>query len=296
MARIVNSLNPDDFFSRLFGLTAGSFNYSSVGGGSINSCYRITLNSGQQHFCKINSVRQFPQLFLKEKNGLETLSSANIIRTPAVLGQGQFDDSDIQYLLLEWIDQGLKSETFWGNFGEQLAQMHNSTVESHGHIEKNYMGALPQSNHQKADWTLFFISERLWPQVRFGMEKGMLEDRHLKEFENLYPKLPALFGQQPPSLLHGDLWSGNFLADQNAQPVLIDPAVYYGSRHMDLAMTTLFGGFGKRFYAAYNYHYPIPPDSRDIWAICNLYPLLIHLNLFGKSYLPRIEQTIKAFL
>jgi protein-ribulosamine 3-kinase len=114
-------------------------------------------------------------------------------------------------------------------------------------------------------------------------------------FENLYRELESVFDIEQPSLLHGDLWNGNFMCDQNSEPVLIDPALYFGHRSMDLAMTALFGGFEKSFYEAYNYHFPFPNNYREQWEICNLYPLLIHLNLFGAGYLGQIGRTLERF-
>jgi fructosamine-3-kinase len=153
----------------------------------------------------------------------------------------------------------------------------------------NYIGSLPQSNTPSADWTSFFINQRLQPQLKLSVDQGLLDPSAVRKFEALYQVLPEIFAEDrssqpfghPPGLLHGDLWSGNILCDENSQPVLIDPAVYYGHPGMDLAMTTLFGGFGPGFYEAYNHHYPFSANYRQQWEICNLYPLLVHLNLFG---------------
>ncbi len=133
------------------------------------------------------------------------------------------------------------------------------------------------------------------PQVKLASDKHLLPSSHAARFERLYERLPAIFPPEPPALLHGDLWSGNFLCNHRQQPVLIDPAVYYGHRSMDMAMTTLFGGFDKPFYDSYHYHYPLPPNYREQWEICNLYPLLIHLNLFGLGYLADILHTIQRY-
>ncbi len=171
----------------------------------------------------------------------------------------------------------------------------NANTSFFGLDHDNYMGSLPQQNTQSPVWTNFFIRCRLEPQVRLAVEKGLLETSALRHFERLYQALPAIFPEEAPSLLHGDLWSGNFLCDENSRPVLIDPAVYFGHRSMDLAMTTLFGGFEKSFYESYAYHFPFPANYRELWEICNLYPLLIHLNLFGESYRRKILYTIQRF-
>ena len=157
------------------------------------------------------------------------------------------------------------------------------------------MGSLPQSNILRDDWTDFFVQQRLQPQVELAINNKLLEKKHSISFTKLYQKIEGLFEKEKPSLLHGDLWSGNFMCNQQSLPVLIDPAVYFGHRSMDLAMTTLFSGFYHSFYDAYNYHFRYPVNHKEQWEVCNLYPLLIHLNLFGKSYLPPIESTLRKF-
>ncbi len=157
------------------------------------------------------------------------------------------------------------------------------------------MGSLPQYNDPAAEWPGFFIRQRLEPQVRLAFGKFLLDKAALRSFESLCREIPAIFPPEPPALLHGDLWSGNFLFGQEGQPVLIDPAVYYGHRSMDLAMTGLFGGFDEEFYASYHYHYPLPSNYKEQWPVANLYPLLIHLNLFGAGYLGEIIETLKRF-
>ena len=129
------------------------------------------------------------------------------------------------------------------------------------------------------------------------ISKKLLTTQHQKAFDNLFKKLPFIFNDnEKPALLHGDLWSGNFMCNSQQQPVLIDPASHYSHRSMDLGMTTLFGGFDPSFYEAYHYYFPMPPNYKDQWLICNLYPLLIHLLLFGNSYLPQIQQTLHKFV
>jgi Fructosamine-3-kinase len=141
----------------------------------------------------------------------------------------------------------------------------------------------------------FFVRRRLQPQIEIARVNQLLHAKHLTAFENLYHELGNIFNNEQPSLLHGDLWSGNFMCDQNSGPVLIDPAVYFGHRSMDLAMTTLFGGFERSFYESYNHHFPFPNNYDEQWDVCNLYPLLIHLNLFGSGYLSQIENILRKF-
>jgi len=302
-----------------------SLRFTPIGGGSINQTYQVTTNVGRPFFVKINQAGQLPGLFRAEKNGLETLAAAGVIRTPMVIGCGAAGND--QVLLLEWIEQGLKSPAFWRCFGEQLAALHaTGTVplpsstggfgneqpvvgfaneppigsnapkqSSFGFTSNNYMGALPQYNEPLTDWSQFFIHRRLEPQLKLAVEAHLITSQHVKQFERLYRELPAIFGEVRPALVHGDLWSGNFLCDKAGKPVLIDPAVYYGVPAVDLAMTTLFGGFDTAFYDSYRRQAIWPPNFQEQWEVTNLYPLLIHLNLFGKGYLPDILRTIDRY-
>lgn len=268
------------------------FSASPVGGGSINQAYKLSTPT-RHYFCKINSRSRFPSLFEREKQGLQLLAQHQVIRVPEVLYVTTTNDH--QVLLMEWIEQGLKTNTFWKNFGKQLAALHHRQASHFGLDTGNYMGSLPQANTPHTDWPAFFIHQRLQPQIKLALQQRLLEPSQVQLFENLYQKIPGIFPSEPPCLLHGDLWSGNYLCDDKEQPVLIDPAVYYGHRSIDLAMTTLFGGFDPLFYESYHHHYPLPANYRQQWEICNLYPLLVHLNLFGKSYLADILHTIRRY-
>jgi fructosamine-3-kinase len=264
----------------------------AIGGGSINATYRLEI-SGRRFFCKGNSATKFPHLFSKEKSGLQRLDSENVIETPAVIDC--FEEEGYQFLLLQWIAEGERTSGFWKTFGEQLAALHRVSSEQFGLTEDNYMGSVAQSNQQHHRWIDFFVQERLRPMITRCEAKGLLNNKHQRLFEQLQEKLADFFEEEPPSLLHGDLWSGNFMCDGDEKPVLIDPAVYFGHRSMDLGMTTLFGGFQRPFYEAYHHHFPLPTNHQEQWAVCNLYPLLIHLYLFSTSYLPQIERTLRRF-
>jgi fructosamine-3-kinase len=266
--------------------------YKAITGGSINQCYCVQTRAAS-FFLKINSVSGYPGLFLHGKEGLECLSSQNLIRVPHVL----FNETLIQHqlLLLEWIEPGPRQGSFWKIFGEQLARLHMVSNSYYGFTSDNYMGSLPQANPATTSWKTFFIENRLQPQIEMAAGKGLLSSRQLSLLEKLIQQIGELFNEEPPALLHGDLWSGNFICDEKSQPVLIDPAVYFGHRSIDLAMTTLFGGFDKSFYEGYHFHYPLSPHHQEQWDICNLYPLLVHLNLFGSSYLGAIETTLKKY-
>ena len=289
----------NQLLSQTFPSKIGSVQFQSIGGGCINETYRVKLNGHPQFFLKVNSVTRHPGLFQKEKDGLEFIAKQDVIHVPAVIVLGEVDN--YQLLLLEWIEGGIKTEYFWKLFGEQLAALHRQTwVDKNGHAlfgfnEDNYMGSLTQSNDPHQEWNDFFVTARLRPQIKLARENHRLDTKHLDAFENLFARLPEIFCPEQSALLHGDLWSGNFMCNGKSEPVLIDPAVYFGHRNMDLAMTTLFGGFDRIFYESYDYHFPFPKNYREQWDICNLYPLLIHLNLFGLSYIGQIESTIRRF-
>ncbi|MDQ3277827.1 MAG: fructosamine kinase family protein [Bacteroidota bacterium] len=270
----------------------GELHLRSISGGSINETYHVRFGNAS-FFCKVNSATKFPHLFDTERNSLTLIGRQNKIKTPAVIDC--FEAGEEQFLLLEWIDEGERTTAFWKMFGEQLAALHSVKSETCGLEEDNYMGSVPQYNREMADWCSFFAEQRLIPMIERCVENQLLNSIDYKEVEKLILKLPAIFNEEKPSLLHGDLWSGNFLCNNNAAPVLIDPAAYHGHRSIDLAMTTLFGGFQKPFYDAYHYHYPLPENHKEQWAVCNLYPLLIHLYLFGTSYLTSVRNTLRQF-
>ncbi|MES1215922.1 MAG: fructosamine kinase family protein [Bacteroidota bacterium] len=266
---------------------------TAISGGSINDTFKVNIKGGKPVFAKVNTIAGFPYLLEKERNGLEFLSKQNVITVPEIIGYGK--NLHYQLLVLEWIEEGDKTQSFWKTFGEQLAGLHKINNPHSGFYEDNYMGALPQSNTVSKSWIDFFIGNRLQPQVELASRNGFFSPTHISAFDKLSKKLDNIFDKEKPSLLHGDLWSGNVMSNANNQPVLIDTAVYFGNRSMDLAMTTLFGGFDKFFYDSYNYHFPFSYNYQDQWKVCNLYPLLIHLNLFGTGYLQNIESILKKF-
>lgn len=270
----------------------GDLHLQTIGGGSINETYHIQYGDAS-FFCKVNSATKFPHLFEKEKNSLTLIRKQDKIKTPAVIDC--FEAEGQQFLLLEWIAPGEPTAGFWKLFGEQLAALHMVKSETCGWDEDNYMGSVPQRNTKVADWCSFFMEQRLTPMMERCAQNQLLNRSDCNQLEKLAGKLPGIFEDERPSLLHGDLWSGNFLCNNHSAPVLIDPAVYYGHRSVDLGMTILFGGFRQPFYEAYHYHYPLPKNHEEQWAVCNLYPLLIHLYLFGKTYLPSVRNTLQQF-
>jgi protein-ribulosamine 3-kinase len=291
MSDIAASL--EQILETVFDEPAKLIHISPVSGGSINRSFKITTKNRQRYFCKINAWSAFPELFEKEKSGLFLLQESGLIRIPSVISSGRKED--LQWLILEWIDQKPADGPCFEVFGAQLAALHKITADKFGLSGDNYMGSIPQSNKQHDDWPAFYIEERLRPQLKMATQNKFLHPENIRRFESVFNKIPEIFNEEKPCLVHGDLWAGNFLCSTDDQPVLIDPACYYGHRSMDLAMTTLFGGFGKKFYEVYNHHYPFPANYKEQWQLANLYPLLIHLNLFGSSYLGSLLEIVSRF-
>ena len=264
-----------------------------VSGGSINIAYELQT-SGGKYFLKVNHKALYPGMFAAEAKGLLLLSQTNTVKVPVIVLQG---DAGIEsFLLLAWVDAKRGSPQATQNLGAQLAQVHSNTAAEFGLDHNNYIGSLQQSNKKHAKWSDFFIQERLQPMVSLAIDKRLLEYADAGDFEKLYAKLPELFEEEAPALLHGDLWSGNYLTTPTGEPYLIDPAVYYGHREVDLAMTTLFGGFSNEFYTDYNEAFPLAKGWQQRTDLWNLYPLLVHLNLFGAGYLGRVRDALNSYL
>lgn len=265
---------------------------SGVGGGSINHTYHLKTKHGD-FFVKYNHASRYPEMFGKEAKGLKLLGEPGIIRVPNVL---LFDeDKELAFLLLEYIKSVAEAKDFWDDFGKKLASLHNVKSDKFGLDHDNYMGSLHQYNSFHEDWTEFFIMERLERQIKLAREDGSIGRADVLAFERLYKRLDDIFPPTQPSLLHGDLWSGNFMVDSSGLACLIDPAVYYGHPEIDIAMSTLFGGFSNRFYEAYNRHNPLENGWHERLSIYNLYPLMVHVNLFGGGYLGSVQQTLRRF-
>ncbi|MCX6285387.1 MAG: fructosamine kinase family protein [Bacteroidetes bacterium] len=263
-----------------------------LGGGSINEVYVLNTTLGQ--FClKYNNNASFPKMFETEASGLELLSMARAIKVPKVILQDNL--TDYSFILLEFINSTRQSNEFFKNFGRSLTCLHRNKSELYGLDYNNYMGSLPQNNCYHSDWVDFFVEERLDKQVRLAIQKSLIDTSAEKLFEKLYLRLSELLPEEPACLVHGDLWSGNYIVSDDGKACLIDPAVYYGNREVDIAMSTLFGGFSPEFYTSYHEEYPLIQGWKERLDLYNLYPLLIHLNLFGSSYLGSILSTLRRF-
>jgi protein-ribulosamine 3-kinase len=261
-----------------------------IGGGSIHECHRWQSDAGPL-FVKVAARNDLP-MFEGEAAGLRALASANAVRVPVVRAIGSTDDAS--FLALEWIDRRRVDERAEERLGERLAEQHRRTAPRFGFERDNHIGCTPQANGCMDDWAGFFKERRLRPQFELAMRNGF-------DFgspgEQLLQATDILLDHRPePSLLHGDLWGGNWFPDAHGEPTIYDPAVYHGDREADLAMTELFGGFGPTFYRAYEHAWPLPPGADIRRELYNLYHVLNHANLFGAGYAHQAHSMIGRLL
>ena len=267
-----------------------------VSGGDINDSFELRLTTGEKVFMKSN--RKFgAEFFAAEAAGIAAIARTGAIGTPGVLGCGA--DNGRAFLLLEYIESGRKVSGYWEIFGRQLAQIHNADtsefVTGYGFGGDNYIGYNRQINTPRESWIDFFRDCRLEPQFR--MAERFFDAGERKRIGQLLDRLESfLVEPEHPSLLHGDLWSGNFMTGADGRAWLIDPAVYVGHAEADIAMTELFGGFAKEFYASYREAAPMQPGYEDRRDLYNLYQLLNHLNMFGGSYLSSVKRILRRYI
>lgn len=267
---------------------------SRVQGGCINESFRWESASGPI-FVKVAPAGQ-RAMFEAEADGLRELANAAAVRVPNVLAVGA--DEHHAFLALEWIHlTGSTSAAASAQLGAQLARQHRVTAEKFGWHRDNTIGSTPQINTRATSWPVFFREHRLRYQLDLAARNGYagsLQDRGARLLECI----EVFFAdhQPTPSLLHGDLWGGNAAVDAEGVPVIFDPAVYYGDREADLAMTRLFGGFSATFHSAYEAAWPLPKSARARVDLYNLYHVLNHLNLFGGGYQPQAESMIDRLL
>ena len=264
----------------------------SVSGGSINRAYRIGTNEGDL-FLKYNTSAP-ADFFKKEAEGLKLLTSATTkIRIPNVVADCAPSDRSPGFLVIEFIESGSTGNA--AQFGAALAELHQTNSEKFGLREDNYIGSLPQSNQNHSEWSAFFSAERIKPQLKLAVDSGKMEAKVYGQWEQISRKLDSLLPKTKPSLVHGDLWSGNYMYDSDGRAVLIDPAVYYGHPEMDLAFSKMFGGFTREFYSGYESVSPLDANFEERVPIYNLYPLLVHVNLFGGHYISQAKSVLNRF-
>ena len=286
----------------LFGNSVAIQQTDRVAGGDINRSYAVTLNTGDKIFMKANAKENFG-FFKAEASGLFALAMTGTLATPKILCAGTDDGQEVGYsfLLMEFIKSAAPVSDYWKIFGRELAALHQADAskfvarDAFGFFEDNFIGARPQDNSPAATWLEFFRDKRLAPQFKAADANFSSADRsritklldHLDDF---------LIEPKAPSLLHGDLWSGNVMAGPDGKAMLIDPAAYVGHAEADLAMTELFGGFPSDFYQAYREANPLEPGYEKRRDLYNLYQLLNHLNLFGQSYLGAVLSVVEEYV
>jgi fructosamine-3-kinase len=276
----------------LTGTACASVPERSIGGGSINRCYYWSAGSSAMFVKLAASASQ--AAFAAEADGLGELRRARALRVPEVLATGIAGST--AFLALEWIEPGTADESCERRLGEGLAALHGVTAPRFGWWRDNTIGRTPQANEWSEDWVEFFRERRLRPQLALAARHGLAT--LAGPGERLLAALPALLAGHVPrcSLLHGDLWGGNWLSSAAGEPVLVDPAVYYGDRETDLAMTRLFGGFGPAFYRAYQSAAPLPAGAALRAQLYNLYHVLNHANLFGGGYAREARDLMERLL
>ena len=263
------------------------------GGGCINMSVKAVTSKGN-FFVKWNEL-EFEDMFAKEAKGLAVLRGSNTLKIPEVLGIGQVEEK--AFMVQEFLAQRPATSQDQTVLGEQLAAMHRMEGEEYGFHQSNFIGKLHQNNEPKSYWLTFFIQNRLNVQLGLAIYQEEVDQAFVNQMKQFLAKLKNMLPESPPSLVHGDLWNGNVMFTEEG-PAIFDPAVYYGAREMDLAMTRLFGGFDAKFYEAYEANYPLPPHFDELVDVYNLYPLMVHVNLFGAhaGYLGKVKRIIKRYL
>ena len=264
-------------------------NITPLGGGCIGNALKVTCENGTSYFIK---HYENSKMHHTEANGLNELKTANSIRIPRVVKVN--DD----FLILEYIESGSPVENFSEKFGRQFANLHRSNGSSFGYFEDNFIGSSNQINiPQNDNWAEFYMENRLMYQFRLTEKNGFATSELKDGIKHLEKNIEKILdgSKETPTLLHGDLWGGNYIIDQRGNPCLIDPAVYYGHREADLAMTKLFGGFDSHFYNAYNEEFPLLDGWEYRENIYKLYHTLNHLNLFGSSYYGQSISLINSY-
>jgi len=261
-----------------------------LGGGDINAAFSVDLEDERRVFVKTNAGAD-PSMFAVEARGLAWLAEAKALRIPEVLAVGA------DFLALELLVPSGRVKDFDERLGRGLAALHRTGAPAFGLDHDNFIGRLPQSNAEANGWAEFYQRERLEAQLRMAVDGGHASAGMRRGFEDLFGVLADRVGpDERPSRLHGDLWGGNFHVDEGGEPCLIDPAVYGGHREVDLAMMRLFGGFGPQVFAAYHEAHPLAAGWEARVPLYQLYPLMVHVNLFGGGYVGSVERALSALV
>jgi fructosamine-3-kinase len=265
-------------------------------GGDINQTFAIELRDGRSLFVKTHAAPP-TGMYPCEARGLAWLAEPNVLRVPEVFLACDADEQGPACLVLESIASGRRGTDFDEALGQGLAALHRAGAPSFGLDHANYIALLAQDNTPLPTWARFYAERRIAPQAKLARDNGRIARPLAGKLERLCASLERWLGpEEPPARLHGDLWGGNLLCDERGAPCLIDPAVYGGQREIDLAMMRLFGGFGARVFAAYEAAFPLAPEASERVSLYQLYPLLVHVNLFGGSYVPQVERALARYV
>ncbi len=277
---MINSASFHNYLSEA--LQAGAFlEAKPLAGGDINQAFLIRFEA-KDYFLKYKPSASL-EFFQAEADGLKALQAGSPLKVPEVIICEQFEGE--AFLVLEFLKSGSKGARFIQGLGEGLAELHRKSNSAFGWAKDNYIGSLEQPNAWRETWPEFYWQSRLEGLFAQAYDQGLVNRADRNAIERLALRLEELIPPEPPALLHGDLWSGNCMCGADGAPILIDPAVYYGHREMDLAMMQLFGGFSPETFAAYEEQFPLEQGFQARLDYHQLYPLLVHLNLFGASYL-----------
>jgi protein-ribulosamine 3-kinase len=260
--------------------------------GNFNLAARVITKTGK-YFIKWNKG-DHEGMFESEAKSMELLRETNTVNVPKVYGYGKKPDGS--YLMLDFVAESPRKNDYWQNLGQKLAEMHRNTNDYHGLHFNNYVGAIAQNNEYMPDGIEFYIEKRLKTQVGRALYENKIDSTIYDKFQKIYKILPCIIPKEKPALLHGDLWSGNLMVGSDGYATLVDPSAYYGLREADIAFSTLFGGFNVAFYEAYHEAYPMEPGFANRIELYNLYPLLVHVNLFGGGYLEAIKKILDKYV
>lgn len=266
--------------------------FKPASGGCINNGGKIETEKGE-FFMKWNASKSFPKMFTAESMGLGLLAKSQCIQVPEVLEV--YEGSHHACIVMEHIQRGPRAKNYWTDLAQSLACLHKTSRNQYGLDHNNYIGSLHQYNHNEDRWIDFFINNRLQPQVKLALEHGQLNRSDLEIYNQFKRAIPNILNEEKPALVHGDLWSGNLMTGPEGNPVLIDPAVAYVHRETELAFTRLFGGFDQEFYDTYQSIFPMDPGYQERFDIYNVYPLLVHVNLFGGGYYQQAMNIISRY-
>lgn len=280
-----------EFLQHYFSENLSIMNSYAVSGGSINTTFIITLSNGREVFVKVNST-DFYDNFFQEYSALSFLQNKSSLYVPEQIGL--HNDETKAFLILEKLEKSPEANDFYIKLGKGFAELHLNTADTFGWESNNYIGSLPQSNKKYLRWGEFFMNERLEPLLNWCYNNNYLDSSFVNAINNLYKNLDSIFPHEKPALLHGDFWTGNRMSTSKGAAIF-DPSTYYGHREMDIAMANLFGRLPEEFYKAYDEVYPLEKDFKYRMDVCNLYPLLVHARLFGKSYMTEIKNVLERF-